>query len=386
METPAEASEGRTARLNALLRALLRARRQPSSPAPVSAAEAMALVDQARAEGVAPLLYARVHGRAVLPSAAEERLRLAYLANAARNFFLLRELERALLALSIQDIPVLLLKGAALGPAVYGNPALRPMGDLDLLVRPADAPCALETLASIGYRPVRPPLRPATLTTDESQVFLRHGEVNLELHWGLLDFPQYAHHLPMEKIWAGACPISIGTARAWMLNAEDQILYLCAHLMLHHGEGRPRLLWLHDIAEVIVHAGEQLDWAAILERAGAYDLLLPLQRVLPHLAEEWQAPIPPAVLERLRKAHPSSAENLLHFRLAAHRRSVARRFWDHLAGRPTWSGRLRFAWDNLFPSPAYMRERYAIRHPFLLPFYYPYRWLRGLRSALSPKP
>ncbi|MGC9024988.1 MAG: nucleotidyltransferase family protein, partial [Chloroflexia bacterium] len=199
METPAEASEGRTARLNALLRALLRARRQPSSPAPVSAAEAMALVDQARAEGVAPLLYARVHGRAVLPSAAEERLRLAYLANAARNFFLLRELERALLALSIQDIPVLLLKGAALGPAVYGNPALRPMGDLDLLVRPADAPCALETLASIGYRPVRPPLRPTTLTTDESQVFLRHGEVNLELHWGLLDFPQYAHHLPMEK-------------------------------------------------------------------------------------------------------------------------------------------------------------------------------------------
>ncbi len=345
-----------------------------------------ALVQCALAEGVAPLLYTLVRGQAILPSTTEESLRLAYLESAARNFFLFRELEKVLRSLSAQKIPVLLLKGAALGPAVYGNPALRPMGDLDLLVRPADAPRALEILASIGYRPIRPPLHPTTLTADESQVFLRYGEVNLELHWGLLDLPHYSYRLPMERIWADARLISIGTAQAWMLNTEDQILHLCAHLALHHGEGRPRLLWLCDIAEVIVRAGEKLDWAALLERARSYDLLLPLQQVLPQLADEWQAPIPPAALEHLRETRPSPEESRLHTRLTAHRRSVARRFWDHLAGQPTWTKRLRFAWDSLFPSPAYMRERYAIRHPLLLPFYYPYRWLLGLRSALSPKP
>lgn len=346
----------------------------------------VALVQCAQAEGVAPLLYTLVRGRGILPPSFEESLRLAYLSNAARNFFLLRELEKVLHTLSDQGISVLLLKGAALGPAVYGNPALRPMGDLDLLVRPADAPRALETLFSIGYRPIRPPLHPTTLTTDETQIFLRHGEVNLELHWGLLDFPLYAHHLPMETIWADAHPISIGTAQGWMLDAKDQILHLCAHLVLHHGEGRPRLLWLCDIAEVIVHAGEKLNWTMLLKRARSYNLLLPLQQVLPRLANEWQVPIPPAVLERLREAQPSSKESRLYLCLAAQRHSVARRFWENLAGRPTWSERLRFAWDNLFPSPAYMRERYAIRHPLLLPFYYPYRWLLGLRSALSPKP
>jgi hypothetical protein len=28
-----------------------------------------------------------------------------------------------------------------------------------------------------------------------------------------------------------------------------------------------------------------------------------------------------------------------------------------------------------------MHQRYHISHPLLLPFYYPYRWLRGLRGV-----
>jgi hypothetical protein len=47
---------------------------------------------------------------------------------------------------------------------------------------------------------------------------------------------------------------------------------------------------------------------------------------------------------------------------------------------PGWRQRVRFARTNLFPSAAYMRQRYQIKHPLLLPLYYPYRWLRGLRG------
>jgi len=387
MGTPAGKNESRTARLNALLSSFLRTRWQPTWPAPVSVAEATALVEQAQAEGIAPLLYTQVRGRGLFPPPSEEILRLAYLANAARNFFLFRELEKVLLALSSQDISVLLLKGAALGPAVYGNPALRPLGDLDLLVRPADAPRALEVLTAHGYAPLHPPLRPASLLEDENEVFLRRQSgADLELHWSLFDFPHYRYHLPMELFWSNARPLAIGGASAWMLGPEDQILHLCAHLVLHHGGEQPRLLWFHDVAEVIAHDSGQLDWAALLERARDCDLFLPLQQVLPHLAGEWKVPIPPSILERLQETRPSPAECSLHVRLAAQRRSVARRFWEGLAGRPTWTARLRFAWDHLFPSPTYMRERYAIRHAWLLPFYYPYRWLLGLRSAFLPHP
>jgi hypothetical protein len=33
---------------------------------------------------------------------------------------------------------------------------------------------------------------------------------------------------------------------------------------------------------------------------------------------------------------------------------------------------------QVFPSARYMRENYGMRHSLLLPFYYGYRWLRGL--------
>ena len=56
---------------------------------------------------------------------------------------------------------------------------------------------------------------------------------------------------------------------------------------------------------------------------------------------------------------------------------------EELGGKATFfSGEFkRYAWANLVPAPAYMRERYAISHPALLPAYYPYRWFVGLREA-----
>jgi len=62
------------------------------------------------------------------------------------------------------------------------------------------------------------------------------------------------------------------------------------------------------------------------------------------------------------------------------KRATGRRFWSDLRAIPGWRQRLRFARTHLLPSAAYMRRRYGIAHPLLLPLYYPYRWLRGLRG------
>ena len=60
--------------------------------------------------------------------------------------------------------------------------------------------------------------------------------------------------------------------------------------------------------------------------------------------------------------------------------TMALRLFDDLAGAKDWLTRFRIAWETLFPSRAYMQQRYQIFHPLLIPFYYPYRWLRGLRK------
>ena len=58
---------------------------------------------------------------------------------------------------------------------------------------------------------------------------------------------------------------------------------------------------------------------------------------------------------------------------------VAQRFLRDLRLMPTWRQRLRYAWINMFPSPAYMNERYGFSGAARLPFYYVYRVYVGMR-------
>jgi hypothetical protein len=62
---------------------------------------------------------------------------------------------------------------------------------------------------------------------------------------------------------------------------------------------------------------------------------------------------------------------------------VALEVWANLSGMSGLAGRVRYLAKKLFPSQAYMRQRYGNNHAALLPLYYPYRWWLGLRSALA---
>jgi len=152
---------------------------------------------------------------------------------------------------------------------------------------------------------------------------------------------------------------------------------LAGHLWLHHqGAG---LLWWNDLAEL---AAGTVDWDKVASWAQVYDLILPLQRVITVLVRDWATALPPGVLERLMALSPRAAERHVFEALTAGSRPAGKQLWVDLASTPGWRKRVRFAWSNILPSTSYMRMRYNIRHGLLTPFYYPYRWLLGIRSAL----
>jgi hypothetical protein len=348
-----------------------------------------ALLDPAYCRGMAPLFYSIVRGHGLLPPAVEDELRLAYFRNARRNVRLFHELEGVLRRLAAAGVPVVLLKGAALAESVYENLAVRPVGDFDLLVRHQDMSTALDVLAALGYEPASAEAHAGDALAYENEVALtKPGEAAclLELHWSLFDSPYYQHKMPMDWLWQSALPMQIGPVSTLMLGPEAQVLHLCGHLLLHHGSGGNfSPMWLYDVAAVIASYGERIDWDEVLERAQAYDLVLPLQRVLLRVSDEWQVPLPIGLLERLRGLRPSRDEVRVFGQLTAVRRPVAQRFWADLTGIPDWRARVRFAWNNLFPSPLYMQRRYSIPHRLLLPLYYPYRWWLGLCGVLTAR-
>lgn len=377
------------------LRLCLCGRRDASAAAALRAAARQpdwsweAIAALAFAEGLAPLLYndlAQTELWPAIPPGVRVDLQAAYEGSAIRNALLACELEKVLGRLDEAGVACLLLKGAALAQEVYGDPALRPMNDLDLLVHRADLGRALGVLAACGYTESRVEERPGVTLAFESELSLGKPGVigiQIELHWRLLDAPFYQRRLPMAWFWETATPVQVGRTVAAGLGPEALLLYLCAHLVLHHrGQG---LRWWVDLAEVLHKQGRRLDWPELLRRAAACDLVMSLQAVLPALADAWAAPVPADVLAQLAAMQPSPAERRVHADLTAGRRPVARRFWADLMDLPDWRARGRYAWAHFVPSPAYMLARYRPAHRWLLPLLYPWRWLIGLAGALAWK-
>jgi hypothetical protein len=355
-------------------------------------------------EGAALLWYSRVRGRNLAPPALETELQAAYRENALRNTALFCKRDRVLRELRNDGLDVILLKGAALAESVYGDIALRPMIDLDLLVRPRDASAVLQRLAGEGYLLVKPremiavlkrltragystsldlePRASPPLEYENEIAVFKPGNTRycFDVHWSLFYSLYYRHKMQPEAqseaqsewFWSTTMPIDATGTPARMLGPEAQVLYLAAHLMLNHrGRG---LMWWQDVGEVVWTFRGRLDWRVLCERAQACNLVLPLQCVLLDLVEHWHLPIPIAAVEQLRALRPSLREQQVYARLTIEHPSALHYFWSDLVGMPDWPGRLRYVGRKLFPSAAYMRWRFALPRPWLLPFAYPYRW------------
>jgi hypothetical protein len=306
-------------------------------------------------EGLAPLLYAQLAPTDLwpaIPPGVRDGLALAYEGSAIRSAALLTALAELLGRLNRAGVPVLLLKGAALAGRLYGDPALRPMRDLDLLVHEADAGRALEVLAACGYAAAHGEARPGVTVAWENELLLsKPGVIGIavELHWRPFDAPFYQQRLRADWFWATAAPITVGGACALTLGPEAQLLYLAGHLMLHHrGQG---LRWWLDLAELLRRERDALDWRGLLARAEADALVIPLQEALAALAGVWGVCISSEILAQAAALRPSAAERRVYGRLTAAHRPVAQRFWTDLAGLPTWTDRGRFAWAHSVPAP-----------------------------------
>src|SRR5262249_21888981 len=111
------------------------------------------LLAEAEGHGMTPLLAASVleSNPGEVPDSIRMELAKALQFSAARNLKLSAALHRILDILSAEGIRAIPFKGRALAAALYGNLALRPSTDLDLLVRRPEAVRATQALVEVGY-------------------------------------------------------------------------------------------------------------------------------------------------------------------------------------------------------------------------------------------
>lgn len=343
---------------------------------------ASALVARAQREGVAPLLRwqgGRMGWLTALPAAPRARLdQHSY--NAAANIALLHsELQRILAALA--PLAVIVLKGAALAHTLYPDPALRPLHDLDLLVTDEALPDVTRRLAALGYTPL--PQRPSGVAFDYCQGFQGGpgAAVVVEVHWRLVAGSADWRSSAPAWFWQHAVPLP--TIAALQLDPTATLLHLAAHLMLQHGDGPLRLLWLYDVHLLLTQQADALDWAALIDQAATSEWSGAVVAAVEQAHAHWATPLPSALA--LLRTQRTARERRFFERQAQGEQTIALTTWQTLQTQ-TWRERLRLLWSIACPPPHVMRVRYPPRHPWLLPLAYPRRWAMlgwaGLRTLL----
>ncbi len=224
--------------------------------------------------GLAPLLHLLVASNPSLTPGRDVAASLhdGYIESSKRALFLTARLCTLLDAFDHAGIQVIPLKGPPLAELLYGDSALRPSFDLDLLVHRADVPKGLQVLEEQGYAlPARLAHLPhPRLLRLESEALLRQDRgAAVELHWAVAP-PDFPFAFDAEVLWRGRRPLEFAGRTIAGLSPECLLLYLCVHGTKHRWS---RLRWLADLSRL---AARGPDWNASLPLADAARCRRPL--------------------------------------------------------------------------------------------------------------
>jgi putative nucleotidyltransferase-like protein len=213
-----------------------------------------------------------------------------------QNRSLLGELLAALDAMTAAGVEAIPVKGLVLTEMFYGNLALRPAGDIDVLVRPRDLPAARDALRGLGYAQEAVPAYEERHHPFHDAPYYRPGpfrQTPLELHHGLSAPRQF--RMDAASLWERSVTAELFGRRLRVLGPEDTLL----HLAVHRARAPLRLRWLVDIAELMRRSGAALDVGFLLAQARAIGARTTLSMTLELSERLLGAPVPPALTEGL---------------------------------------------------------------------------------------
>jgi len=216
-----------------------------------------------------------------------------------RNHLLFEDTAALIRLLRQARVEVLVLKGVPLALLYYREAALRPMADVDLLVRRQDAPRAIRTMVEAGW--TSPSSCPERLAPFARTVDFQNASGTLcDLH--LLGFRQ-GRHQDDDDLWENAITFDVAGTPAYTLEAADQLVLVCTHGS--QWNAMPSIRWVADAA-MLIRSG--VNWRHVVERTQQRRLMVPMAETLPYLQRF--AAVPDDVLNAIRRMPASRLERI----------------------------------------------------------------------------
>jgi hypothetical protein len=283
-----------------------------------------------------------------MPGFVSEELRSAYYNAAARNMRLYDRLMETTALFERHKIPVILLKGAHLAELVYGNLALRPMSDIDLLAREGDLDMIHKLLTENGFH--FPGTKPQS-NTKHLAPYCRDGGVFIEIHFHITD-PPYTERFRIDDLWNRSRSADLHGQKVSILSPEDLLLHICQHTCIQHGFDNG-LISVLDTAQIAGHYCSTMDWDLLRTRSRQWGIERAVHLML-MLAEKMFGMPMPASLKSQSEPDPEitaslhTAEELILTGSSSPVKTT--RYLARLFEGSSWREKLNYLRQRTFPS------------------------------------
>jgi hypothetical protein len=341
-------------------------------------------------QGISPLLYwnlSKINDYKAVPHEIVKSLEKMYYNNLARNILLYDELSKILTAFKKADIDTIVLKGAFLAEKIYKNIGLRPMSDIDLLIKEKDLQKAKKELAELKYSATS--IFPTKL--HEQQHGILSGDLSfihqnkksvIDIHWDIQPF-EYSYNVDINKFWNNAKPIKIADVEILTFASENILQHLCLHLHRHitlstafsYIPPAKPLRDYCDIAEVTRHYKDTINWNYLLQSSKDYKIEYPIFQGLTIAKKYFGAFVPENILSALEPVKSRICFEEI-FKGTIQGNSKKKNQWDKVSYFMSlkktdgiWN-KSRIIFGDIFPSREFMIYRYSITNEKQVYMYY----------------
>ena len=338
-----------------------------------TALEVRALIAAAESHGVAALVWQALERETGLGATLRAKLDPLVRGIVARELLVQRDLQSVLAALHTDGVPALVFKGSSLAYTIYPQPWLRSRLDTDVLIRKEDVTAASRVLEQCGY------MRSDAISTGElvsHQIAFTRIDENgiryvIDLHWKTSNPQLFADAMSFDELWSVRQNAAALGRAAYVPPPVASTVLACVHRLAHH-QGHDRLIWLYDL-KLLAATFSSSGWQELVALASAKRVAGLCLDGLREARGRVGGELPASVEEQLSASAPQEPSHVYLDR-RIHKRDI---LISDLRVLPSWSDRVRLLREHVFPSRAFIQQRYGVRTRWLLPALYAHRLVTG---------
>jgi hypothetical protein len=343
----------------------------------------------ANVHGVAALVCHNLEKHKLISGIPEEivsYLRSTLMISLSRNTFNTESMRDVLRMFNAEKIKTVILKGLALENSVYGSSGLRQMSDVDILIDRNECIKARKILMSNGYEslPVKSPFHEMIIDHFGKHLpsLIKNG-TSVEIHNELFGDRK---NLMTKMLYDSSYEFNIKGEKAWLPRPQIFFLYLIKHLWLHEINNESQLRLYTDLIVLVEKYRDEIINNDLLKYASEAGMTEILAWHLEPLRDMWGIGFPEWLNEFIDKWNSPDFSNKFIFFLRSPKDNPP----DDKAGFyrqivreiPGLHRKFLYVLGDLFPSIAFMKNRYKCKNAWKVLIYYPHRlgkimWLFG---------